>query len=112
MASNDLLRLLEKSKKRAKIFQKKIQRGNEADLQSLARKPRQSLLSNQNIMLMDSAEALVDAVTPYAIRNLTSGPIKVSTLSEDRDHGGDCEICMGGVKGLAVSFAETLNMSE
>ena len=36
-------------------------------------------------MLMDSAEALVDAVTPYAIRNLTNCPLNVSTLQD----GGD-----------------------
>lgn len=70
-------------------------------------------LENQNVMLMDTAEALVDAVTPYAIRNLTNYPILVASLKDGADHSeGESKICEGEVKGLAVSFAETLNMSE
>ena len=36
-------------------------------------------------MLMDTAEALVDAVTPYAIRNLTNYPINVASLGAGAD---------------------------
>jgi len=41
---------------------------------------KSSILANQNIMLMDSAEASVDCVTPYAIRNLTNYPLLVASL--------------------------------
>ena len=57
---------------------------NSADLQASSRitfkRSRESMLGNQNIMLMDSAEAMVDCVTPYAIRNLTNYPIFVKSL--------------------------------
>ena len=67
----------------------------------------------QNVMLMDTKEALVDCVTPYAIRNLTDRAIKVTSLVQGSDiQGNACQMKMGEMKGLAVNFSETLNMSE
>ena len=64
-------------------------------------------------MLMDTEEALSDVVTPYAIRNVTDGAFCVSTLKHgNANQEGECEIGEGEIKGLAVSFADTLNMSE
>ena len=63
-------------------------------------------------MLMDTELAQVDAVTPYAIRNLTCCPINVSTLKVGQENGNVSEISTGGVKGLALSYDDTLNMSE
>ena len=77
------------------------------------KRTREAMLGNQNIMLMDSAEAMVDCVTPYAIRNLTNFPIFVKSLQEGLDSSeSECKIEEGQMKGLAVSFAETLNMSQ
>lgn len=69
---------------------------------------------NNNLMLMDMEdEALVDSVTPYAIRNLTAGKITVSSLSDNVDNPRSVyEIEQGEVKGLAVSFSDTLGMAE
>ena len=67
----------------------------------------------QNVMLMDSAEALVDCVTPYAIRNLTDRTIRVASLHRGSDmQDNECKIRQGEIKGLAVNFSDTLNMSE
>ena len=63
-------------------------------------------------MLMDEGEAIVDCVTPYAIRNLTDKPIKISSLQVGETHETICLIEPGEIKGLAVSFSDTLNMSQ
>ena len=70
------------------------------------------LAKNQSVMLMDEGEAIVDCVTPYAIRNLTDKPIKISSLQVGGTHETICLIEPGEIKGLAVSFADTLNMSQ
>ena len=112
---NDFLKLWENSTKKAKNFQKQMAKGQESVLRStdfLARS-RTSLMGNQNVMLMDTAMASVDCVTPYAIRNLTDRTIKVASLHQGSDvPDNECKIRQGDVKGLAVSFSDTLNMSE
>lgn len=84
---NDFLHLWEKSTKRAKSFQDKMAKGWESALRQSASfsRSRTQLLANQNVMLMDTAEAIVDCVTPYAIRNLTDRTIKVASLRQGSD---------------------------
>ena len=71
-----------------------------------------AMQANPNVMLMDTAEAMVDCVTPYAIRNLTDRPIHISSLRVGGDKESINTIKQGDIKGLAVSFDDTLNMSE
>lgn len=112
---NDFLKLWENSTKKALLFQKKMAKGHESVLRATDApfRSRTFLMGSQNVMLMDTAEALVDCVTPYAIRNLTDRSIKVASLRQGSDiQDNECKIKQGEIKGLAVNFSDTLNMSE
>ena len=55
--------------------------GNESALRSsMMIKGRETMMANENVMLMDTEEATADFVTPYAIRNLTERTISVKSL--------------------------------
>jgi len=88
--------------------------GNENALAvSYSVKSRDALIIDQNVMLMDTEEALADFVTPYAIRNLTDRPFSVISLKQGSDILDNIsKIEKGQIKGLAVSYSDTLNMSE
>ena len=52
-------------------------------------------------------------MTPYAIKNLTDRTLKVTSLKQGSDvEDNVCKIGQGEMKGLAVSYTDTLNMSE
>lgn len=71
-------------------------------------------IANQNVMLLNAdSEAMADAVTPYAIRNLTDREFRVSSLAGGGNfEASECKIAQGEIKGLAVNFQETLDMAE
>lgn len=63
-------------------------------------------IANQNVMLLNAdSEAMADAVTPYAIRNLTDREFRVSSLAGGGNfEASECKIAQGEIKGLAVNF--------
>ena len=81
---NDFMKLWEKSTKRSKLFQKKMAAGNEALFQRSSQmiRSRETMMRQDNVMLMDTQEALTDFVTPYAIKNITDRTLKVTSLKQ------------------------------